>query len=254
MSEENATATNDENVVQFSSETIETLKKLYNVNATLKLVDESGEDNQKYLRSVSSDKSLLVIAPIKETIPREFNIYDLKEFLAVQSIIEEPIIDFSNEAFLEIKSEDGYQKLRYMESQPKMVNSYTEKTPNLDNLIDVSFVVPAEDFKRVYKAASTMSLDNIGFICDGEKINLCAFSMANEDTVETNYFAIEVGEFDTPFKMFFKMEHSKQIGVFLDEGDLRFNISSKRICRVESGSGKTFYSSFNSKSTFGDGS
>lgn len=231
--------------LNFSKETIDVLKKVYEVNQGIKLV--KGGDT---IKCKSTDGSILIHAPIKEDIPRDFHIYDLREFLSVLSIIEDPIIDFSNDKYLQIQSNDETQKLRYLESDPEFVKSYIEKTPNLPS-IDFSVTVTGEQFASVMKAATLMKLEYVGFVSDGEKIDIAAFNKNNGDDSVTNNFSIKLIEEETePFEMFFKIE-TMNVGVLLGEGDLNFDVCSKKITKIVTESGKTFWMAMNTDSKWG---
>jgi len=231
--------------MKLSKETLDTLKKVYEVNQSVKFVED-----EKVVKVKSTDNTLLMHAPIEEAFPRNFHVYDLREFMSVVSIINEPVLDFSDDKFLKIESEDKSQKLRYLESDPQFVQSYTEKEPKMPS-IDFKVEVTAEQFSSVVKAAQTMKLDFVGFVCDGEQITLSAFNKNNGDNNITNNFAIELAEGDTEFEMFYKID-SQNIGVLLGEGNLTFEVSSKKISKVQAESGKTFWIAMNANSTYGE--
>ena len=230
--------------LQLSKETIETLKKIYEVNQGIKFVED-----EDVLKVKSTDNSLLVSAPIKEKFPRDFYVYDLREFLSVLSIIPEPKLDFSSDNYLLVQSDDGKQKLRYLESDPQFVTSYTDKEPKLPS-VDFTVKVSEDQFASVMKAAQTMKLEFVGFLCDGETISFAAFQKNNGDDNMTNNFSIEMLDGDTEFSMFYKID-SQNIGVLLNEGDLTFEVSEKKISKVTAESGKVFWISMNANSKYG---
>ena len=231
--------------MKLSKETLDTLKKVYEVNQSVKFVED-----EKIVKVKSTDNTLLMHAPIEEAFPRDFHVYDLREFMSVVSIINEPVLDFSDDKFLKIESEDKSQKLRYLESDPQFVQSYTDKEPKTPDA-DFEVEVTSEQFSSVMKAAQTMKLDFVGFVCDGETITLSAFNKNNGDDNTTNNFSIDLAEGDTEFQMFYKID-SQNIGVLLGEGNLTFEVSSKKISKVQTESGKTFWIAMNANSTYGD--
>lgn len=226
-----------------SKETIDTLKKLYEVNQGVKFVE--GENT---LKVKSTDNGLLVHANIEEEFPRDFYVYDLREFLSVVSIIEKPILDFSNEKYVQIKSDDGKQKLRYIEADPQFVTSYVDKVPKLPSK-DIEVTVTKEQFQSVMKAAHTMKLEFVGFTCDGTTVTLSAFNKNNGDEKTTNNFSIELMDGDTEFQMFYKLDQ-QNVSVLLGEGNLDFTISSKKISNVKAESGKEFWIAMNANSKY----
>lgn len=229
--------------MKLSKETIDILKKVYEVNQSVKFVKD-----EDIIKVKSTDNSLLMHAPIDDTFPRDFHVYDLREFLSVLSIIPEPKLDFSDDKFLKVSSDDGNQKLRYLEADPQFVQSYTDKEPKLPG-IDFEVVVSADKFSSVMKAAQTMKLDNVGFISDGETITLSAFNKNNGDSKTTNNFSIDLADADAVFEMFYKID-MQNIGVLLGEGDLTFEVSSKKISKVATQTGKTFWIAMNANSSY----
>lgn len=227
--------------MKMSKQTMETLKKVYEVNQSVKFIEDD-----KVIKVKSTDNTLLMHAPIEEAFPRDFHVYDLREFLSVLSIIQEPILDFSDPKFLKIESEDKKQKLRYLESDEQFVKSYTDKEPNIpesDFIVNVS----EEQFASVMKAAQTMKLDFVGFVSDGSTISLSAFNKNNGDESTTNNFSIDLIESEDVFKMFYKID-SQNISVLLGEGDLLFEVSYKKISKIHTKTGKTFWIAMNANS------
>lgn len=235
-------------IVTLSKETFETLQKMFDVDQSLKLV--AGE---QVLKSKSGDNTMLIHAPIDVEFPRDFHIYDLREFLNVIKIIPDAQLDFSNDKYVLIRSVDGSQKLRYMESDPEFVKSYTPNEPNMASP-DLEVEVTEEDWLRVLKAAQIMKLQFVGFVSTGEgKVTLSAFNQNNGDENMTNVFSVEVqpaNEVTESFQMFYKLE-TQNIGVLSSEGKLSFEITKNRVSRVKTESGKTLWVSMNVNSKWG---
>lgn len=234
--------------MQLSKNTIDTLKKTYEVNQSVKFVKDAD-----LLKVKSVDNTLLVHAPIDQSFPRDFHIYDVREFLSVLSIIEEPELDFSNDNYVVITSKDNKQKIRYLESDPTFVeSSYVDKTPkNPDPEVNLS--VSEQDFQSVMKAANIMNLEFVGFVCDGENIYLTAFNKhTGGDDNETNTFTVHLSDYDhdTEFKLFYRID-SQNVSVLLGEGDLDFELSSKKISKIKTGSDKTYWIAMNIDSNYG---
>lgn len=225
--------------IRLSKETIDTLKSLYAINQTLKIVADNTE-----IRTVNDQKTCACITSIAEALPRTFCIYDLREFISVLSIFENPILDFSNDKYVIVKSEDGRQKLRYMDGSETLINSYFERDFVLPSE-DVSLTVTAAQLKAVMNAALTLKLEYVGFKCDGDKIYLTAFDRNNGSGDDTNGFAIEVGESEDTFDMFYKTT-----ALSIIEGDCTFEISSSKVSKITNGN-KVFWMGLDANSTFG---
>lgn len=231
--------------VVLSNETLNIFKKAYEINQSLKIIKDSG-----LIQTKSENNCVAMMTEIEETLPRDVCIYDMREFISVINIIEEPILDFSNAKFITIKSKDGLQKLRYQEANPSLISSYFEKPPKVPE-IDIEVLVTEQQFKTILRAATTMKLEYIGFQSDGEKMFFTAFNKNDGDENTTNNFNIEVGESDKVFNMFYSLE-KQNLRVLEGEGDCLFQISQKKISKVETSSEKQFWLTMDVKSKFGD--
>lgn len=227
------------NEVRLSKETLDTLKSLYAINQTLKIVQ-----GVKTLRTINENYTAAVYAEIDEEFPRNFYIYDLREFIAVHSIIENPVLDFTNPKYVVVRSEDGTQRLRYMDGAENLINSYFERDFKLPSE-DITVNVTEKQLAAVMGAATALKLAYVGFRADGKKIMLTAFDRNNGDGAETNGFSIEVGETTATFEMFYRTESLTVLN-----GDCTFAISKNKISRVENAR-KVFWLTLDANSTFG---
>lgn len=239
--------------ISLSTDTINTFKKLYEVDQSLKIDCETkGEDGGTILRSKSENNTMMARMTVPDEFPRNVHIYDLREFISVINIVNEPVFDFDDERFVLIESSDGDQQLRYIETNPRFVTSYIDRDLELKSR-DVEVTVTEKQLKSVLTAAQTMRLAFVGFIGDGETVKLTAFNK-NEggDESETNKFSITVGESDKSFRMFYKLE-VHNLNVLQSEGDLSFVLDGKKkISEVSAETGKTFWIAFDANSEIED--
>jgi hypothetical protein len=234
----------NEMTIKLTSETVSVLKKLHEVDQSLKIPADT-----KVLRTKSANNTMMAKSEIDIEFPRDVHIYDIREFNSVLSIVDKPELDFSNDKYIVIKSEDGKQKLRYLEAEASLIKSYIDKDLSLSN-VDIELKVSENELDSVLTAASTLRLEYIGFIGDGETVTFSAFNKNNGDGNETNNFAIEIAESDAKFRMAYKLD-IHNVRVLKDEGDLTVRIDAKRkISEIETASGKTFWIAFDSKSEF----
>lgn len=225
--------------VTFSAETINKLKKLNNINQSIKIVPGNG-----VLRSVNESKTVAVETPFTEVLPRTLCIYDLREFLSIMNIIKDPVVDLSNPKYSIIQSADGTQKIRYVDAGENVVNSsYMAALPNIP-AFELSTVVSEENLKSAMNAATSLGLAYIGFTCDGNELYLKAFDQNEGDNNETNAFSILLGTNTNKFKMFYKTDAWKVL-----EGECSFNISKAKVSKVVT-SDMTFLMTLDAKSTF----
>ncbi len=242
--------------ITISKETLDVFKALYEVDQSLRIdheMTETKDDDTQVtiLRSKTFNNTTMARIEIAEVFPRDVNIYDLREFISVVSIVNEPVFDLSNDKFIMIKSADGKQKLRYLEANPDLINSYSDKDPKLSQ-DDVQFVITEAQFKSVLTAAQTLKFEYVGFVSDGEKLVLTAFNKNHGDDQETNTYSIMIneGECSQTFKMIYKLQ-LQNISILSGEGDLFFTIDgSRKISKILTSTGKTYWISFDASSEF----
>lgn len=248
------------NTVTLSSETLNALKKMYEIDMSIRIAadsvetktDEDGnEKSVTVLRSKSNNKTMLARVEIPEVFPRDTNIYDLREFIAAVGIVTEPELDFSNDNYILIKSSDDKQVLRYLESTPELIHSYMNRDLDIGD-VDIELEVTQDEFKQVITAANTMKLSNVGFISDGETIELSAFDKNSGDGRDTKKFSLDIGEGTegVTFRMFYVLS-THNLFVLQGEGKLSIKINAKKkISRIDTESGKTFWIATDAKSEY----
>lgn len=229
--------------IKLTKTTIDVLKKINEINQGVRIVQ-----GDQTLKVKTTDNTILVHAPIDIEFPRDVYIYDVREFLAVNGIIENGSIDLSTNQFCLFSSDDGKQKIRYIEGDPEFINSHTDKEPSLGD-IDLNLEVSEEQFTTVLKAAHTLNLDYIGFISDGETVSLTTFNKNNGDESLTNKYSIDLAECDETFEMFYKLS-VQNISVLEGEGNLKFELTKKKVSRITTESGKTFWIVMNTGSSW----
>ncbi|MDX1532691.1 MAG: hypothetical protein R3230_00635 [Nitrosopumilaceae archaeon] len=214
-------------VIKLSPETVQTFKKMYSINQSLRILE-----NETTIKTINESKTRAAYAQIKEKFPRDFCIYDLSEFISAMSIVNEPILDFSNKKFVVIKNEENSQRLKYVETDPDLITSYFERNLSLKS-DDIEIDVGEDVLKAVMKSASTLRLEFIGFKADGEKVYFTTFNRRVEsDDEEMNAFTVELGECEETFDIFYE---SNMLDVL--EGDTKFTFcKNQRITKVDCGS------------------
>ena len=83
------------------------------------------------ISTVSPQKNILADATISETIPQDFGIYDLNNFLSVNSLFKEGSeLEFDQNHVI-IKGLGGRSKIKYRITDPSMIVVAPDKRPNL---------------------------------------------------------------------------------------------------------------------------
>ena len=104
--------------MKLSGETVDVLKNFSNINQNI-LIKEGTQ-----LRTMSTMKNILAEAPIKETFPRDFGIYDLNEFLGVLTLVNDAELEFDSESHLTVNG--GNVKIKYFFSDPSILTTPPE--------------------------------------------------------------------------------------------------------------------------------
>lgn len=143
--------------MKLSTSTIEQLKNFASINQGL--VFKAGNR----LRTISILKNVFATAEISDTIPRDFAIYDLNEFLSTLSL-------FGTDADIEYKNDhvlisSGKSKIKYYYSSPTVVVQPGENDPQLTNP-DLEFTLTVSDLNQIQKASSALKLKELSIETD----------------------------------------------------------------------------------------
>jgi hypothetical protein len=200
-----------EKVMKLSNETLTVLKNFSAINQGIQF--KKGTK----LTTVSSGKTVLAQANLKDDFPQDFCVYDLNQFLSVHGLYKDSEIDF-DDANVIFKS--GRSKIKYRMAAKEMIVTPPEKELSIS--ADFTFTLTAEDYEAIMKTASVLSSPHIAVSSDGDAIELIAFD-ANDNSAHTN--AIQVGEGNgKQYKIVFKTENIKLI-----PGSYTVNISFKGV-------------------------
>lgn len=189
--------------MKLSQETTAILKNFSTINQGI-LFKEGN-----VISTMSPQKNILAEAKISEKIPTEFGIYDLNNFLSVNSLFKEGSeLEFDANHVI-IKGLGGRSKIKYRMTDKSMIVVAPDKRPNLPS-VDVKFSFSKEDFDWVMKSASVLGAPHIAVISDGETVSLLTFDESN-DSSHTNSLEMDVNPEGKSFKLIFKAENLKVI-------------------------------------------
>jgi hypothetical protein len=185
--------------MKLSNDTLTVLKNFSGINQGIQF------KQGKKLTTVSSSKTVLAQAILKDEFPQEFCVYDLNEFLSVHSLYKDSEIDFTDS---DIIFKNGKRKGNYRMTAATMIVTPPDKEITLPS-VDCEFSLSSEDYDSLMKAASVLSSPNIAVQSDGEVVELVTFDAAN-NAAHTN--TIEVGEGNgKKYKIVFKTDNIKLI-------------------------------------------
>ena len=196
--------------MKLSTETLSVLKNFATINSGIEF--KAG----KNISTISSTKTVLAKATLKDEFPEDFCIYDLNQFLSVYSLNKDPELDFEPS---DVIFKSGRSKTKYRKTAKEMIVTVPDKVLTLPS-VDVSFTLTEEDFSSILKSASILQSPNIAVESDGEKVAVTCFN-AKDNSAHTN--SIEVAEGNgNSFKAVFLTENLKMVA-----GSYDVEISSK---------------------------
>lgn len=211
--------------MKLSNETLNVLKNFAAINSGLEF--KTGNK----LSTISSTKTVLAKATLKDSFTQDFCIYDLNQFLSVHSLGKDTELDFDTNNVI-FKS--GRSKTKYRMTAKNMIVSPPEKELKLPS-VDGSFELKEEDLVQSLKNASVLQSPNLAFESDGTKVSVTVFN-SKDDSAHTN--TIEIGEAkdETVFKAVFLTENFKMI-----PGTYNIDISKAGLAHFKNSAGDLEY-------------
>lgn len=185
--------------MKLSAETINVLENFSKLNSGIQFKEGN------VIKSISTGKTVLAKAVLKDTFPQDFCVYDLNQFLMVYKLNKDTDVDFDDSNII-FKS--GRSEIKYRKTASDMIILPPEKDLNLPST-DITFTLSQEDYAAILKTASVLQSPNISVQSDGDDVNLVAFDAKN-DSAHKN--SIRVGDGNgTKYKMTFSTENWKMI-------------------------------------------
>lgn len=170
----------------------------------------------------SMGKDILATYSGETEFAETVSIYNLPEFLAVLSAFKEPELD------LGIKSvvvKEDKQKVTYVYADESLLSS-PSKAINMP-AAEIEFDLTADNLAKIQKMSSILSVGDLAFIGDGEKLIARVYDSKNPTG---NSFDIDLEtETQNTFNVILRVEKLKVI-----PSDYKVEISSKRISKFTS--------------------
>ena len=138
--------------MQLSDETLALLGNFGTINSNIVL--KPGQQ----LKTISEAKNILATADIVEDFPKEMGVYDLNEFLAIHGLIENPNLEFEDNAVL---VKNNTNKVRYFFAQPSILTT-PEKDITMPDA-EVTLTLTESSLAQLKKAASVLGHIDMAF-------------------------------------------------------------------------------------------
>lgn len=188
--------------MQFSDETLSILKNFGNINQGI--LFKAGN----VLKTVNPHKTILAQVEIEETIPTDFGVYDLNNFLSVISLHKDtPSFEFDDKHVI-LVGNNNRSKIKYRFCEPTMIVLPPDKAINMPTT-EVEFELTVDDFNWILRAASVLSSPHIAVESDGSKVYIVTTNM-QDDSAHTDSLEICDGN-GSSFKLIFKTENLTKI-------------------------------------------
>lgn len=204
--------------MKLSDNTIAVLKNFGNINSGLFF------KKGKTLRTVSEKKNILVKATIEDSIPSDFGIYDLNEFLSVISLHKNDLeLEFDDKNVV-ISGQKGRSKIKYRFCDSNMIVSPPEKELQMpDPEIEIS--LSADDFRWILDSANVLGSPQIALQSDakGENFKIVTLDVAN-DSAHTQSLELDIKS-NGKYRAIFKTENIQK----LFAGSYDIKVASKGI-------------------------
>ena len=224
--------------MEISENTMSILKNFSEINS--KMLFKQGNA----LRTMSEARNVLATAHVDQDFPQQFGIYDLKEFIGVLSLVDQPNLQFNDES-VTIGDTSGRSKVRYFFS-PEETLTTPQKDINMPDC-EVKFTLDSETLNKLKGAASTLGHEEVS-ITPGEGV--LTLSVLDKDNSTSNTYSIDIpfdAKPDSGFNFIINISNLRLI-----PGNYEVAISSKLISEFKKKDvNVTYWIALEKSSTFG---
>jgi hypothetical protein len=200
--------------MKLSQETIAILKNFASIQPNLMF--RAGSE----LKTIAEAKNIVAKATITETIPQDFGIYDVNDFLSSLSLFSQPSMTFSEDG-KNVFLQEGKSSLKYFFSDEASL-TYPQKDITMP-ATDASFELTAEVLKNLQRATSLLSVSTVAVESVGSGI-VIRVQDAKNSTSNSYGTEVEGNNNGHNFKFHFDISNFKIL-----PGDYDVSISGKLI-------------------------
>jgi len=220
--------------MKLSKETIEILKNFASINMSM-LFREGTK-----LKTISPPKTVMAVANISETIPREFAIYDLNQLIGLMSMFDDPDLKFGDKM---MHISDKTDEASFVYASASAIISAPDKEVSLPGK-DIKFLLEGSALNRALRAAGFLNVEQVAILGEGGKTYITALD-TNSDA--THSWKTAVGTSDTNYRMIFRRDNLKLL-----PRDYTVTIAAKGISKFASATNDvTYYVATETASTYG---
>lgn len=209
--------------MKLSKETIEVLTNFASINPGL--VFQAGS----VLKTIHQQKTIMATAKISESIPQEFAVYDLGEFLNAINAFEDTELEFQEK--LVVLGND-VAKVYYTYANAETIVKPPSKAIKLPSA-EVAFVLEDKALRSALKMAGVLKMPNVALVGRDGVSYISAIDTAKDDSKRFEY---KVGEAKKDYRMVFRVENLKLL-----PRDYDVEVTSKGVSFFKSKSGDVEY-------------
>lgn len=155
--------------MQLSDHLVSVLKNFSTINSSIVLQPGNIQ------RTIAADKVILAEVETEDTIPQEFGIYDLNQFLGNLSILSKPELDFSENT---VVIQDENMKLSYAKCPSNLIVTPPAKELVI-NKVDASFTLSSVVQQKLLKIAATNSFPHLSIVGKDGDLSIVAHDRKN---------------------------------------------------------------------------
>ena len=160
------------------------------------------------LKTVNDSMSIFATTETDDVFPVKVGIYDLTEFLAIISLLDEGNIDFD---FREnnVLITNGKAKTNYFYADPRVLKQYPQNDIQMPDPF-VTFTISGATLGQLKQAATIFGHPNISFYSDGSVIFARVFDLQTPDGSD---FVVDVATMEEPveFNYIFEIGNFKYL-------------------------------------------
>lgn len=171
-----------------SEETLKMLKWMASVNGGIK-IDPGNE-----LYSKAESQAMACKCVIKETFEQSFVTTNLAKFLSLVDLVDDPDFEFQEDSVI-ITSGDGKNKIRFLQSNPALVNQ-SNKIPRDQPDVAIEFTLQAADLQKVFNSAKVLCVSDITLHTKNGSIFMTVSNKSMNSS--SDYVDIKVGDVGDP--------------------------------------------------------
>jgi hypothetical protein len=187
--------------MKIESETLDILKNFSQINPSI-LVSKGN-----VVKTVSLTGSVQAKATLKQEFESQMAIYDLPNFISALSMFENPMLDLTDERFVTLSNSEQSAMITYYFADSDMILK-PKGTPPDTTKTSIKFRITKEMLADIIKAASILSLPEVGIVAADGKVSINAI---NPKITSSNLFTKIIGATALTFSIFFKIENLKLI-------------------------------------------